>query len=30
MLKGTRVIMGDDAVKFTNTVDTLRGCVHLR
>jgi hypothetical protein len=28
MLRGTRVIMGDEARAYTGAIDTLRGCLH--
>lgn len=28
MLRGTRVISGDEARAYTNAIDTLRGCLH--
>lgn len=28
MLKGTRVLMGDEARLYNKVIDTLRGCLH--
>jgi hypothetical protein len=28
MVKGTRVLMGEDALKYTNAVDALRRLLH--
>lgn len=28
MLKGTRILMGDEAKAYTDTIDTLRRCLH--